>query len=191
MAALSFLYLLELLAQLHNQVLLRLFFIMAQFVAQESFQRLGCQMTLEHAVHSHRDGAGLFRDDHHHSIGNFAHTHRRTVACAKVQTQATALGQGKHAACSRDPAIPDDHSTVMERCIGKEDIADQLLRNTTIDQRAGLEILFQVAVTGKDDQGTDTSLAHGLTGLHGLGNHRNHLLLRLLGTQELFQPHTA
>ena len=110
---------------------------------------------------------------------------------AQVQAQTAGLGKGQHTSGCGDAAIPDDHSAIVEGGIGKEDIADQLLGNTAVDDRAGLEVLLQDAVSGKDDQRADSGFAHCLTGCNRLGNHRDHLLLRLLGTQEFLQLHTA
>ena len=110
---------------------------------------------------------------------------------AQVQAQTTGLGKGQHTSGCGDAAIPDDHSAIVEGGIGKEDIADQLLGNTAVNHRTGLEILLQDAVSGKDDQRADSGFAHCLTGRNRLGNHRDHLLLRLLGAQELLQLHTA
>ena len=148
-------------------------------------------MALKHAVNSHRNGSGLLRDHHNHRIGYFTHAHRCTVPGSQIQAKTAAFGKRQHTAGCRNASVTNDHGTVMERSVGKEDIADQLFRNTTIDNGTCFKIILQMAVPCKYDQRTNPRFTHSFTGQHRLGNHRNHFLLRLLSAQQLLQFHTA
>ena len=79
----------------------------------------------------------------------------------------------------------------MEGSLREEDIADQMLGDLRIQDRAGLGVFPHVAVPGKDNQRADPFLAHFLTGTDGLMDHGHHLFIAFFGGQELFELHIA
>ena len=87
---------------------------------------------------------------------------------AQVRGEGPVFRQGQDAARRLDAAVVDDHGSVVEGCLGEEDVADQLLGDRRVHLGAGGGHGLQGIRPLKDDQRADPFLGHGLAGLDHL-----------------------
>ena len=144
-------------------------------------------MPLENPALRHGNGAGLLGHYHNNGIGDLRHADPRPVPGTQLRGQMGVIGQGQHAPRRRNPSLPDDGRAVMQRGLGEEDVAQQLLGGQAIDGGAGFEILIQLVLPLKDDEGAHLLPAHVLAGKHGLGDDGIHLLGGLVDAEEASQ----
>ena len=145
--------------------------LVEQLLGQELFERLGRQMALEHALVRHGDGARLLGDDDHQGVGGLAYADAGAMAGAKVGAHPGILRQGQHAAGGDSPLIADDQRAVVQGGLGEENIAQQLLGDPGVDERAGGEVLVQGDGALEDDQRAHALDGHLVTGAHDLVDH--------------------
>ena len=133
-------------------------------------------MPLEHSAHRRGDGACLLRDNDHHCVGVLAHTDAGAVAHAQVPAQVGVTRQGKHTACSHDPAVPDDDRSIVERRFVPKQVFQQLTGHGAVQSGARLDHVVQQIFSLKDHQRPHLVLGHGGVGIYGLGDGSIHVV---------------
>jgi len=127
-------------------------------------------MPFHHTVNCHGDCAGFLGNHRHHSVAVFADADGCPVTHSQFMAQVRVVGQREHAACRRNPSVPDNHRTVMERRRLKENIPQQFTGHSCINDGTGVHVLAQVGIPLKHHQRAGFGLGHCVHRQNRLGN---------------------
>src|SRR4051794_32350866 len=130
--------------------------------AQERPQLFGRNAAHQLALKRIGNGARLFRYDHNDGIGLLAETNSSTVSGAERLIEVLAAGQGKNTGSVGNLIAFNDHPTVVDGVVRKENGFEHFRGRQAMDRDARFDRFLELDVLLNGDQRADPHVAEAL-----------------------------